>query len=422
MDASVADLAALLSPIPAAEFFARYWEKSPLVVARREPGRYAGLLGLADLDFVLAAAFQSQESGVELLGAGKSAGGKGADQVAQIYEAYGQGATVRVNRAQRYWKPLSDVCRRLEHEFGAPVRANLYCSPAGAHFSERHYDNHDVLVLQLAGRKHWRVFDPVVSLPLADVPPLAFEERTGLLKYARGGPRKGRADIGVDECGEPRLDFTLEAGDLLYMPRGFVHEAGAQGEASLHVTIGLHVLTWLDLLSVALARAGHRDERFRTALPVRLADGAQADAREHFATLLRAFADGADFDGALGEVAASFVRNMQATTDGALMGDAARALDEDTSLEQRPGLVCRYVAEGGMAGLLSAQATLWMPESFGPALSFVAQTRAFRVRDLPGGMSDGGKLSLARRLVQDGFLRIVETSRAETSGAAELVS
>jgi ribosomal protein L16 Arg81 hydroxylase len=418
MNTPVIDLESLLSPVGVEEFFARHWEKSPLVIAREEPERFAPLLGVADLDFVLSAAFQAQKSSVELLGATKFP--EVPEHVAQIYEAHRQGATVRVYGAQRYWKPLSALCRALEQALGSPVRANLYGTPASGVPSKRHYDNHDVLVLQLAGRKQWRVFDPVVRLPLADVPPLPFEERTGMLKYARGGPRKGRADIGADECGAPRLEFTLAAGDLFYMPRGFVHEAWTTDEASLHVTIGLHVLTWLDVLSVALARAGNRDERFRTALPVELAGGTQSGAaKEHFETLLRAFAEDADFDGALAEVEASFVRNMQATADGTLMGTAPRALDADTTLEQSPGLVCRYVAEGGMAGLVSAQGSLLMPESFGAALRFVAHTREFRVRDLPGRMSDAGKLSLARRLVQDGFLRVAVNSDGANSGAAE---
>jgi ribosomal protein L16 Arg81 hydroxylase len=427
MTTSVFDLESLLAPVGVEEFFSRHWEQSPLVVARDEPERYAALLGTSDLDFVLSAAFQTQKSAVEVLGGAderKFLDGKEPEHVSQIYAAYRRGATVRVNRAQRYWKPLRALCRGLEQTLGAPVRANLYCTPAGSESLKRHYDNHDVLVLQLAGRKHWRVFDPVVSLPLANVPPLPFEERTEMLKYARGGPKKGRADIGANECGEPRVEPILAAGDLLYMPRGFVHEAWTTDEASMHVTIGLHVLTWLDLLSVALARASNRDERFRMALPVGLTDGTESvEAREHFETLLRAFAENADFTSAFAEVVASFVRSRQATGDGALMSNNTGALDPDTTLEQSPGLICRYAEEGGMAVLISAQGVFSMPASFAPALRFVARTRQFRARDLPGQMSESGKLGLARRLVQDGFLRVAATqdsSKADDASGANV--
>ncbi|MDT7602219.1 MAG: bifunctional lysine-specific demethylase and histidyl-hydroxylase [Acidobacteriota bacterium] len=416
MSPSLFDLESLLSPIGTGEFFSRYWEKSPLVIARNDPGRYAALLGVSDLDFILSAAFQTRKSAVEVLtsaGAPKFLDGKEPDHIAQIYAAYRQGATVRINRAQRYWKPLRALCRRIEQTLGSPVRANLYCTPAATEPSKRHYDNHDVLVLQLAGCKHWRVFDPLVRLPLANVPPLPFEERTEMLKYARGGPKKGRADIGADECGEPRLEPVLEAGDLLYMPRGFVHEAWTTDEASMHVTIGLHVLTWLDLLSVALARVSNGDERFRMALPVSLTDGAEsAETRQQFETLLRLFAENADFGGALAEMSASFVKSRQATGDGALMGGATDTLDLDTTLERSPGLLLAAVAEGGMVGLLSAHGVFWMPEGFAATLRFVAQMCEFRVRDLPGQLSESSKLSLARRMVQDGFLRIAEAHDA----------
>jgi len=52
-------------------------------------------------------------------------------------------------------------------------------------------------------------------------------------------------------------ELMLTAGDLLYMPRGFLHEAWTTDEPSTHLTVGLHVVRWLDLLSVALAQVSN---------------------------------------------------------------------------------------------------------------------------------------------------------------------
>ncbi|HSI44605.1 MAG TPA: cupin domain-containing protein [Methylophilus sp.] len=68
----------------------------------------------------------------------------------------------------------------------------------------KHWDTHDVFILQLSGRKHWKVYQPTFEQPLA---------------HQKSTNHKA-------ECPEiPVLDNVLEAGDLLYIPRGWWHEA-----------------------------------------------------------------------------------------------------------------------------------------------------------------------------------------------------
>ncbi|HEX8474836.1 MAG TPA: cupin domain-containing protein [Pyrinomonadaceae bacterium] len=439
MSSAKLDFESLIAPISPQEFFAHYWETQPLVVSRGEPLHYASLMSFADLDDLVADACRLQNSSVELLGDASITGTPYAARVeraSDVQEAYGRGATVRINNVQQLSKPLGTLCHRLEQVFSFPLRANLYSTPATAQGAQRHYDNHDILVLQISGRKRWLISEPLVALPLEHVPPLSFERRTEELKYRRGGPTRGRGDIGDDVARTPLRDIVLEAGDLLYLPRGFVHEAKTSTEASLHVTLGIHVLTWLDLLSVALGQMSNRDERFRRALPVGFANesGAERDCREQFETLLQAFAQHADLKNAFDETAASFIRSREprtydptAATDNDLtaktgdatlaqdasnvadnagsMEDVARSINLDTMLERTPGLLCRVVLEGSMAGLASAQGILWMPATFADALRFVARTIEFRVSEIPG-VSDSGKLALVRRLLHDGFLRV----------------
>lgn len=431
------DFEALIAPVTTDEFFARYWELAPLVVARREPERYASLLPPAALDDIIDTACGLHNSSVELLGDAGVTGTPYAVEASTrsaVEDAYGRGATVRVNNVQQFSSVVRAVCGRLEQVFNFPLRANLYRTPATAQGAQRHYDNHDILVLQVAGRKRWLIYEPLVRLPLEHVPPLSFEGRREEMKYRRGGPKRGRADIGDEESGAPVADIMLEAGDLLYLPRGFVHEARTSDEASLHLTLGIHVLTWLDALSVALGQAANRDERFRRALPVGFANesGATGDKfKEQFDALLEAFAASADMNNALEETAASFITSREAADDerrqakpdgaragrdddaGASTGDAARHINPDTMMRRREGLLCRLVWQGGMAGLSSARGVLWMPADFAAGLRFVARHIEFRAGDIPG-LSDNGRLALLRRLVQDGVLRVAV--RTEVSG------
>lgn len=403
-------LESLLAPISLSEFFTLYWEKGPFTWARHQPSHYQTLLSPSDIDFIISSAFATDKAAVEALGTieiKKFLKGENATVVSELYDAYRRGATLRVNRVHRYWKPLRELCRSLEQSFSFPVRANLYCTPESAARSKRHYDTHDVLVLQISGRKSWHIFPPLIQLPLATVPPLPFEERTEMLKYARGGPRKGRASITEAESGEPISEITLEAGDLLYMPRGFLHEAWTTDEPSTHVTIGLHVVRWLDLLSVALAQVGNRDVRFRQALPVGAEVREQMD--ELFSSLLNVFGREARFKDAAEELADSFVKSRQAVGDGTLNSlTTIPEINGQTLLQHRPGLLCRYAENGGAVGVVSANSALWMPTGFEDALRFIATTREFRVGEIPGQMTENSKVSLARRLIQDGFVRIAE--------------
>ena len=54
----------------------------------------------------------------------------------------------------------------------------------------------------------------------------------------------------MKQIGEPVLEVTLNAGDLLYFPRGFVHQANALPDThSLHITISTYQCnSWYDLM------------------------------------------------------------------------------------------------------------------------------------------------------------------------------
>jgi ribosomal protein L16 Arg81 hydroxylase len=57
----------------------------------------------------------------------------------------------------------------------------------------------------------------------------------------------------------------LDAGDLLYLPRGFIHSTTTSRTSSLHVTLGVTVLTWVELLGEWL-QTSKNYPRYRRAL------------------------------------------------------------------------------------------------------------------------------------------------------------
>ena len=70
----------------------------------------------------------------------------------------------------RTWPPLIEFTGQLVADLGHPVQVNAYLTPPAAQGFAAHYDTHDVFVVQVAGRKHWTIHEPVVRLPRPDEP------------------------------------------------------------------------------------------------------------------------------------------------------------------------------------------------------------------------------------------------------------
>jgi hypothetical protein len=81
-----------------------------------------------------------------------------------------------------------------------------------------------------------------------------------------------------------------------------------------------------------------------------------------------------------------------------------RGLGLETRLERRPTVI----AEADGATLRFEGKRLTFPEHVTPDLEFLVTTDApFTVRDLPGTLNKQGRYVLVRRLVREGFLRIL---------------
>lgn len=400
------DFSSLVSPYSAGDFLAEYWQKSALLIRGNETDRFQTLLPSIELEAILLMADELPSEAVELVGRTSEIEHEKSKSPGALKDFFIQGSTIRVKGIEKHSGPLTELCRNIEQELGFPTRANLYCTPAGARGFDLHFDTHEVLVLQLLGRKKWQVYESTFRLPLEYVPPLSFEDDRAALKRARGGRRAGQDEISKAELGPLALEVTLEAGDCLYLPRGFVHQAEALDEASVHLSIGIHVLTWLDLLAVSLGRSANRQESLRQALPIgwfKDADVRKTLASE-FAHRVQLFSQSADLESALDEIADSMIRHRGVESSEV----RANGLDRDTKLEGRGHLQIYLSNDGNLAGLALGAKVFWMPASLAPALRFVAERKSFCVHELPGQFTDDGKLNFLRRLVKDEFLRIAD--------------
>ena len=148
-----------------------------------------------------------------------------------VFDAWLAGATLVLASVEKFWAPVEALCLALIDGFGLPFTANAYATPAGAQGFFAHSDHQDLFVLQLSGRKEWKLYHTPIQHPYA-------------------GQKVGRRPQGEPDAlgpgpasphghrGAPLQTVALEPGDVMYLPRGVVHEAATtDASPSLHLAL-----------------------------------------------------------------------------------------------------------------------------------------------------------------------------------------
>jgi bifunctional lysine-specific demethylase and histidyl-hydroxylase NO66 len=389
-----------------AKFAGAYWGRAPLLSRAADlagPTGFHDLLSPADADELLSrrglrTPFLRVAKDGQVLPAARFTGGGGAgaevgDQVLdeRVLALYADGATLVLQGLHRIWPPLVDFARELGGQLGHPLQVNAYLTPAASQGFATHYDTHDVFVLQVDGRKRWRIHEPVLRDPL---------ERQ---------PWGGRADeVSAVADGAPALDEVLEPGDALYLPRGWLHSAAAQDEASLHLTVGIKALTRYALVEALLDLAAE-DPRLRATLPygLDLADPEQVEPElTETVEALRDWLAGAAPGPVAGKLRArAWPAARPAPIRPLAQAEAIARLGPDDHVTTRPGLRWRLTPDGADRIALHAfDRTVTMPAGCAPAMRALLEGGVTRVGDLPGLDTDDDRLVLARRLLREAVL------------------
>ncbi|MGH3437230.1 MAG: cupin domain-containing protein [Sciscionella sp.] len=154
-----------------------------------------------------------------------------------------EGATLVIDSFDELCAPVDELAADLERELRERVQVNLYGSFSATRGFDTHWDDHDVLVVQVHGSKHWRVFG-----------------------HTRPYPTRRDVEQPQAPTGQPDHDFVLTPGDVLHVPRGWWHDASATDGASVHLTFGVSTSVGADLISW-LADEMRRHEVVRQDLP-----------------------------------------------------------------------------------------------------------------------------------------------------------
>lgn len=162
------------------------------------------------------------------------------------------GVSLIVNRADYLDESVREACRDVCRSTGLPhCYTNVYVTPPRSRAVGAHADDRDVFIVQIDGSKRWLVWDsPPIPFPYSD-------EQVG-------------KQLPVPELGVPAIDVMLDAGDVLYVPRGWVHRAETARNSSSHATFALatHDWTWASVAAAVLRSSLDADLRWRRALPL----------------------------------------------------------------------------------------------------------------------------------------------------------
>jgi ribosomal protein L16 Arg81 hydroxylase len=244
----LATLADLLAPVSISEFLEVFRARKRLHIAASDHTRAETLFSWRDIDTLLSR--HALDENVRIMRDSvvvsrqfyTSNQGKRLD-VRAFHDLLAQGVSVVVDYVERSVRQIGQLSAAIEREMGAITYVNAYLSFSKGGAFKPHWDTMDVLVVQVHGNKHWRVWNTEVPYPLEIA---------------------GRAKVNASVA--PDQEIEMAPGDVLFIPRGEPHSAAVSTKHSVHLSIGLQSATGVDFFD-HLRKEAIKDSLLRMDLP-----------------------------------------------------------------------------------------------------------------------------------------------------------
>jgi ribosomal protein L16 Arg81 hydroxylase len=208
---------------------------------------------------------------------------------------------------------------------------------------------------------------------------------------------------------KPDREFTLEPGDLVYIPRGFGHEALTAGESSLHITIGIHVQTWLDVTRRVLKILGEQHLELRRSVGCRFGPVPSEGVSKMQARLRVWLEEPELWDKAIHLMHDEDLRTQAPPPDGHFRSlDRLADITTESEVERRQSISCSVRVQEDTASIVFSGNEVSGPVHVMDAFRFIASARRFRILDLPGDLSETSKCILVKKLICEGLLKVLD--------------
>ena len=378
----------LVSPLEWRKFFSDFYEQKPCHFPHNSSQKFANLISLEKLDHLLATS-ELPPASIDMarnkppISKDHFTFKSGNIDRGAVIRHYQNGATIIFPQLNLAVDELANFCRVFEHELSCKVQTNVYLTPQNSQGFKTHYDDHDVFIIQMHGRKRWRVYQKAVDKPFKGEPFKASEHSAGSLD----------------------LSFTMEPGDCVYIPRGYMHDAVNVGEEpSLHITVGLLVKKWADLMLEVLSEVAIDNSKFRESLPVGFSrkDFDKNIARAHFSELMEIFASQADFENIFELFRQEFYRTSKPDLKGALVHSSVSSQSNDL-YRLRENFQAEIRIESNHAVISCAGGDLKFEAEFAETLETILQGKSFDLGVFKGLHADKAQ-DLIKKLIAFGVI------------------
>lgn len=307
---------------------------------------------------------------------------------------FARGDTLILNALHLRLPSIAYLAGELGRALDCEIRVNAYITPPDSAGFAKHYDHHDVLILQTSGKKEWRIYQRVETTPVETTFMSSHQ------KAAFSSLSLHRDDV-PDQYSETtslgRASHTLIQNDCLFLPRGTPHAGQSLDMPSIHLSVSPIIPTAAETISLAVLRNELTSELGRELYNKKKYDISELECyREQLQ----------DID-ALLEIDRQRMRKP-------LPGEYLNSLvlldkiNVKTKVEWRPNLIPWIGSLNGREILSFHDQVVDVVKDLAPAFKFVANTPRFLVKELPLP-DDDQRASFVKELIKLGLLQCSET-------------
>jgi lysine-specific demethylase/histidyl-hydroxylase NO66 len=243
----------LISPQTTESFIANIWEKKPIVIRRDRDDYHSGIITRRTIENFIK---NDQEFAANSILLSRGAGDEKETYAESVLDAESlckmvneEGWICQVVHPQQKSAKVHALLERLENWSGSLWGSNYFFGSAATNPADAMSDNVELFVMQLEGKSHWKVFEGETKLS-----------------------RDAGCEFQEEDLGPSIIDEELEAGDLIYIPRGYIYSStGLTSFAHLSLST-YQTQSWCDMLSTALTdtldKITRSNLKFREGLPI----------------------------------------------------------------------------------------------------------------------------------------------------------
>ncbi len=383
-------------------FFKDTWDKACRLYSQTLHGKTEEILNLENLEFILSTLNHPENGWLHLAQGGLNkipnymVDDDGMLKMGKIRAAYLSGETLYLTKVERLSSSIMNLCRKLEMDLihsgiysRKPLNAHVFLTPPNSQGFPVHRDEHASFVLQLEGVKEWTIYAPKSGL-----------DNDNGDEIHRIGPVDKKTIKGLEVH-----EFCLKAGDVLYVPEWWLHEAKALNSYSLHVTLRIFPLRLSDLLSELFEAM----PILSRSLPLKLTKSS-TEIVDYLSAILKSGKFTESLTKQLEQTLWKYkVPNIMLPQDHLRQVLMIDQLQSNTLMERPVETACTIFEIDEDIGIGFPGGVIRGPKLIKTVFEFVANHFLFSPKDLPDiNGTSYDKLSIAKTMLKDGLLRISE--------------